>query len=123
MSESRTSQSPTEPQSLTLNVERSGTTATIFCHGRLVSGVSHLLYNQACQLLPDSKHLVLDLCDVSFMDSMGLGTLVRIYVSAKTAGCTLQLIHLGKRVRELLGVAGLLNVFSVIGEHGVTMKF
>jgi anti-sigma B factor antagonist len=108
---------------LTLNVERTGAKATVFCHGRLVSGVTHLLYNQVCQLLPDTQHLVLDLCEVSFMDSMGLGTLVRIYVSCKTAGCKLELIHLGKRVRELLGVAGLLNVFSIIGEHGVTLKF
>jgi anti-sigma B factor antagonist len=108
---------------LTLRVERTGSKATVYCQGRLVAGVTHLLYNQVCQLLPDTKHLVLDLCDVSFMDSMGLGTLVRIYVSCKAAGCTLQLIHLGKRVRELLGVAGLLNVFSIIGEHGVTLKF
>jgi anti-sigma B factor antagonist len=115
--------SPSIPALLTLNVEHSGAHATVFCHGRLVAGVTHLLYDQVCQLLPDTQHLVLDLCDVSFMDSMGLGTLVRIYVSCKTAGCTLQLIHLGKRVRELLGVAGLLNVFSIIGEHGVTLKF
>jgi len=123
MSESKTSQPATESALLSLTVERAGTTATIFCHGRLVFGVSHLLYNQVCPLLPETRHLILDLCDVSYMDSMGLGTLVRIYVSTKSAGCTLQLIHLGKRVRELLGVAGLLNVFSVIGEHGVTLKF
>ena len=114
---------PSAPTLLTLNAERAGAKATIFCHGRLVFGVTDPLYNQVCQLLPDTKHLVLDLCDVSFMDSMGLGTLVRIYVSCKTAGCTLQLIHLGKRVRELLGVAGLLNVFSIVGEYGVTLKF
>jgi len=108
---------------LTLTVERTDAKTTVFCHGRLVSGVTQILYNQVCQILPETKHLVLDLCDVAFMDSMGLGTLVRIYVSCKTAGCTLELIHLGKRVRELLGVAGLLNVFSILGEHGVPMKF
>ena len=108
---------------LTLNVERDGSKTTIFCRGRLVSGVTQILYNQVCQILPETKHLVLDLCEVTFMDSMGLGTLVRIYVSTKTAGVTLELIHLGKRVRELLGTAGLLNVFSILGEHGVPMKF
>ena len=108
---------------LTLNVQQSGSVTTIHCHGRLVAGFGHILYNQVCQLLPESKHLVLDLGDLAYMDSMGLGTLVRIYVSTKSAGCTLELVHLGKRIRELLGVAGLLNVFSVIGENGIPMKF
>lgn len=108
---------------LTLEVEQNGDKATIRCQGRLVSGVGQILYNQVCQLLPHTRHLILDLSGLEFMDSMGLGTLVRIYVSTKSAGCKLELIHLGKRIRELLGVAGLLNVFSVVGEHGVPMKF
>ena len=112
-----------QPAQLTLEVEQNGAKATIQCQGRLVSGVGHILYNQVCQLLPQTKHLVLDLSGLSHMDSMGLGTLVRIYVSTKSAGCTLELIHLGKRIRDMLGVAGMLNVFSIVGEHGVPMKF
>jgi len=108
---------------LTLEVEHKDGAVILHCHGRLVSGSTHILYNQVCQLLPATSHLILDLCEVTWMDSMGLGTLVRIYVSCKTAGCKLELIHLGKRIRELLGVAGLLQVFSVIGEHGIPMKF
>jgi anti-anti-sigma factor len=57
------------------------------------------------------------------MDSLGLGTLVRIYVSTKSAGCELILKNLGKRVRELLGLAHLLNVFTVIGESGIKIGF
>jgi anti-sigma B factor antagonist len=107
----------------TLEIERNGDTAVVHCHGRLVAGVTGNLYAPVCPLLPDFKRVVLDLTDVAFMDSMGLGTLVRLYVSAKSNGCKLELIHLGKRVRELLGVAGLLSVFSIIGEQGVPMKF
>jgi len=47
----------------------------------------NILYSQVCKLLPGTKKLTLDLCDVNYMDSMGLGTLVRIYVSTKSAGC------------------------------------
>jgi anti-sigma B factor antagonist len=111
------------PATLTLDVERQGATATIHCHGRLVSGVGQILYNQVCQLLPQTKHLILDLGDLAHMDSMGLGTLVRIYVSTRSAGCTLELTHLGKRIRELLGVSGLLSVFRIVGENGIPMKF
>jgi anti-sigma B factor antagonist len=108
---------------LTLTIDRTGDNAVIHCHGKLIYGEGNTLYSSVCQLLPATKHLVLDLSELTFMDSMGLGTLVRIYVSTKTAGCKLELIHLGKRIRQLLGVAGLLNVFTIIGEHGVPMKF
>jgi anti-anti-sigma factor len=55
------------------------------------------------------------------MDSMGLGALIRLYVSARSAGCDLELINLGKRIRQLLGVTNLLSVFTVIGETGIKM--
>jgi anti-sigma B factor antagonist len=111
----------TAAQPFTLVIEQSATTATVFCQGRLVAGVTDQLYDPVKKLLPEVKTLILDLGEVTYMDSMGLGTLVRLYASSKSAGCSLELVHLGKRVRELLGVTGLLNVFSHIGEHG--MKF
>jgi anti-anti-sigma regulatory factor len=54
---------------------------------------------------------------------MGLGALVRLYVSAKSKGCSLELVNLGKGIRQLLGVTNLLSVFTVIGEHGGIMRF
>jgi len=66
---------------------------------------------------------VLDLGEVAYMDSMGLGTMVRLYVSAKTGGCSLELTHLSKRVKELLGVTHLLGVFTVIGEKTGTIRY
>jgi len=107
----------------TLKVEQKGSVAVVRCHGRLVAGVSDQLYGRVKQLIPDSKRIVLDLTDVQHMDSMGLGTLVRLYVSAKSAGCRLELINLGKRVRELLGMTNLLGVFTELGEQGISIRF
>ncbi len=50
---------------------------------------------------------------------MGIGALVRLYVASKSAGCSLELTHLSKQIRNLLGVTHLLDVFVVIGESGV----
>jgi anti-sigma B factor antagonist len=108
---------------LTLDVERTGSTAVVRCHGKLVAGVTDLFYTQVRQLIPGSKRIVLDLTDLTLMDSLGLGTLVRLYVSAKSAGCSLELINLGKRIRQLLGMTNLLSVFTVIGEHGGIIRF
>lgn len=104
---------------LTLDVDRSDDVATVRCHGRLVAGVNDILFAEITRLIPDSKRIVLDLTDLSYMDSMGLGTVVRSYVSAKSAGCDLKLINLGKRIRQLLGVANLLSVFELVEEHDV----
>jgi anti-sigma B factor antagonist len=54
---------------------------------------------------------------------MGLGTLVRLYVSAKSGGSCLQLINLSKQIHELLGITHLLSLFGDMCEKGVTVKF
>jgi anti-sigma B factor antagonist len=54
---------------------------------------------------------------------MGLGTLVRLYVSAKNAGSCIELVNLGKQIRELLGITHLLSVFGDVCEQGITPRF
>lgn len=110
------------PRNLTLDIERSGSTVVVRCHGRLVADTDDVLYCQVKQLFPDSKRIVLDLTDLTRMDSMGIGTLVRLYVSARNAGCTLELMNIGKQVRLLLGTAHLLKAFTVVGEHGIKLN-
>jgi anti-sigma B factor antagonist len=107
---------------LTLDIERDGDTAVVRCRGKLVAGVNDFLYAEVSRLIPDTKRIVLDLTDLTHMDSMGLGTIVRLYVSTRSAGCELELINLGKRIRQLLGVTHLLSVFTVIGENGIKLS-
>jgi anti-sigma B factor antagonist len=110
---------PTTAPQLTLDIEHEGTTAIVRCHGKLVYGVTDVLYSQVSKLIPESKRIILDLTDLAMMDSMGLGTLMRLYVSARSKGCTVELIHIGKRVRELLELTKIIDVFSAVGEHGI----
>jgi len=109
------------PKHLTLEIERKDNLTIVRCHGQLVSGLTDILYTNVRPLIPVTKRIVLDLSELTFMDSMGLGTLVGLYTSAKATGCELQLLNLGKRIRELLGLTHLLDVFSIIGEHGVRL--
>jgi anti-sigma B factor antagonist len=109
------------PRTLTLEIEHTGDVTLVRCHGYLVSGLADRLHAKVRPLIPDRKRIVLDLSEVVWMDSMGLGTLVGLYTSAKGAGCELQLLKIGKRVRELLGLTNLLDVFVIIGERGVRM--
>ena len=107
---------------LTLDVDRSGHAAVVRCSGKLVAGVNDLLYHEVRQLIPCSHGIVLDLTDLTHMDSSGLGSLVRLYVSAKSAGCVLELDNIGKPIRHLLGLTHLLSVLTAIGEHDVRMR-
>jgi anti-sigma B factor antagonist len=104
---------------LTLDIDRDANPVVVRCSGRLVAGVNNSLYIKVSELIPHSSRIVLDLTGLTFMDSTGLGTLVRLYVAARSAGCSLELINLGKRIRELLGIANLLSVFTIIGENNI----
>jgi anti-sigma B factor antagonist len=91
------------------------------CSGHLTFDVSADFKRDIKALIPRSKHLVLDLTDLAYMDSAGLGAVVSIYVSAKKAGCGLQLINLSKRVKELLGITHLLTTFAACSEFNIKM--
>jgi len=89
----------------------------IRCTGRLVSQYTDDLRDEFMRVLPGARKIVLDLSDVRHMDSSGLGTLVRLYVSAKSAGCSLQLVNLSQRMKELLGLSNLLSLFTACGHY------
>jgi anti-sigma B factor antagonist len=106
---------------LTLDVVRTSSAIVVKCNGKLVAGVNDVLYSKVHELIPETKRIVLDLTNLARVDSMGLGTLVRLYVSCRSAGCSLELINLGKQVRQLLGTTNLISVFAIVGEHGIKM--
>ena len=96
-----------------------GNAVIVHCHGRLVAGTTDVLRSGIVPLIPTYKRIILELSDLSHTDSMGLGTLVRLYVSTKSDGCSLELMHLSQQIRNLLGLTNLFGIFTVIGEHGV----
>jgi anti-sigma B factor antagonist len=91
------------------------------CSGILTSANSGLLKTHVKELLPQTKHIILDLTELSQMDSSGLGTIVGLYISAKNAGSTLELINLSARIRELFSLTNLLSVFETCGRYGTRL--
>ena len=105
---------------LALAVDRMGDIVVVHCTGRLVAETSDRL-SEVRQLIPGPKRIVLDFMDLTHMDSTGIGALVRLYVSAKSAGCRLEIINMGKSIRQLLGITHLLSTLESIGEHNIRM--
>ena len=84
------------------------------CVGRIVFGdESGYLRDTVKQLILENKRIVLNLGEISYIDSGGLGTLVALYTSANSAGASIKLASLTKRVGDLLQVTKLLTVFDV----------
>jgi anti-sigma B factor antagonist len=106
---------------LSFEIERDGDTVVVKCHGRLVLGTSEELYQAVKPLLPQTKVVVIDLAELTYVDSMGLGTLVRLYASSKQDGCEFKLLHLGKQLRNLLKLTNLLSVLGQAEDHGINV--
>lgn len=72
-----------------------------------------LLRDEITKLLAeDKKKLVLDLGEVSYMDSAGVGELVSVYTSVKNRGGELKLANLTKKIKDLLSITQLLTIFD-----------
>jgi anti-sigma B factor antagonist len=85
----------------------------IDCVGRIVFG------DEASQLretvkreLTENNRLVLNLGEVSYIDSGGIGTLVSLFTTARNAGGDIKLANLTKRVGDLLQITKLITVFE-----------
>lgn len=91
------------------------------CQGELVAGVTDVLYQEVRPLFPNAKRIVLDFKEVTYVDSRGLGTILRLYVSAKTAGSSVELANIGARLRQILGITNLISVLTIIGEQNIRM--
>ena len=83
--------------------------------GRIVLGEeSNAVRERVKSLLTDNKKkIVMNMGNVTYIDSAGLGTLVAAFHSARQFGATLKLCNLGQKFQEVLQVTKLLTVFEV----------
>src|SRR5437762_2815088 len=96
--------------------ERDANCASVVApEGRSVLGEeSNALREKVKSLIAEGKKkIVLNMDNVTFIDSAGLGTLVAAHHSVKTQGASLRLCHLGSKFQEVLQITKLLTVFDV----------
>ena len=77
------------------------------CTGKITSDTIQELKSAVKPLFSESKTVLLDLTDVNYMDSSGLGAIVGLYVSAKAAKSQLKLINLSQHLKELFSITRL----------------
>jgi anti-sigma B factor antagonist len=93
------------------------------CSGRLVFGEeSASLRDTVKKVVVQNPNVVLNLHEVNYIDSGGLGTLVSLYTTARNAGGAVKLARLSQRINDLLQVTKLLTVFEVFDDEEKAAK-
>ncbi len=105
--------------SVKLNTRKVGDVTVIDVSGRITLGEgSSALRDVLRELITQGdKKILLNLSDVSYIDSSGIGELVSGFTSVANAGGTLKLLGLTKRVKDLLQITKLYTVFDVHEEE------
>jgi anti-sigma B factor antagonist len=97
---------------LLMTTERTPNESIVHCSGKIVSTTIQQLKAAVKPLFSESKTVVLDLTNVTYMDSSGLGAIVGLYVSAKAAKSRLRLINLNEHLKEIFSITRLGQVMA-----------
>jgi len=100
-------QPPFANPELKLETETTSEETLIRCIGKLTYTSCEVLRSTVHGLLPQTKRLVLDLKDMRYLDSYGLGVLVGIYLSARRQDCQLRLINVDQQAKNVLQITNL----------------
>lgn len=79
----------------------------------LGEGCTHLRQLIREELGKSNRHLLLNLADVTYIDSSGIGELVSAFTAVSNQGGQLKLLNLTKKVHDLLQITKLYTVFDV----------
>ncbi|HEV2729050.1 MAG TPA: STAS domain-containing protein [Terriglobales bacterium] len=94
------------------------------CSGRITLGEGSIILKDTVRelLSKGQKRILLNLGDVNYIDSSGIGELVSAFTTARNQGGDLKLLNLTKKVHDLLQITKLYTVFDVKDEEAAAVK-
>ena len=101
-----------------------GRVTVVDMSGRITLGDGSALLRKTLRDLLEQKRILilLNLADVDYIDSSGIGELVSGYTSVKNQGGELKLLHLTKKVHDLLQITKLYTVFDVHSDEATAVR-
>lgn len=106
-----------------LELEKTGEVAVLKCAGRIVRGKSLYRLRNAVTSLSPLRVVVLDLSEVELLDGGGLGMLVFLHNWASFKGIRLNVVNPSHRIREMLQLTGLADVFHISSVNDIIEMF
>ena len=101
-----------EPPVLQLEVERQPESTIVHCTGKVVIDSWAMFTVAVRALIPEGKPILVDLANVSLVDSVGIGTFVSVWASARKSGCALKFINLNADIHDLFEITRLHGLFA-----------
>jgi anti-sigma B factor antagonist len=107
-----------------IELRKSGDVVIVDLIGKLSAGLGDQILRETIdELLGENwKKILLNLSQVSFMDSAGLGELVAGLKTARNLGATLKILNQSPRVQQSLYITRLLPVFDIYEDEGPALK-
>ena len=110
--------------SVTLNSRQVGDVTVIDVAGRITLGEGSSALRDAIRDLvaKGGKKILLNLGEVNYIDSSGIGELVSSFTTVSNSGGALKLLNLTKRVKDLLQITKLYTVFEVFDDEASALR-
>jgi anti-sigma B factor antagonist len=109
---------------MTASARRAGAVTVVDISGRIeLGGESAALRDLVCDLLRKGhKQILLNLGDVHYIDSSGLGALVSAFTTVRKQGGELKLLNLTNKVSDLMQITKLYTVFDITNDEAEAVK-
>jgi anti-sigma B factor antagonist len=109
---------------LTIDIREVGHVTVLDVRGRIVLGDEiHQLRDAVRGLIADGKkRIILNLADVDYIDSSGVGELVGCFTTVRNSGGELKLLNLSQKVQDVLYVTKLYTVFDIRDDEFTAVK-
>lgn len=110
--------------SVKLTTRQVGDVTVIDASGRITLGEGASNFRDSIRDLvtKGNKKILLNLGDVSYIDSSGIGELVSGFTTVTNSGGSLKLVGLNKRVKDLLQITKLYTVFEVFDDEAAALR-
>ena len=110
--------------SLNINIRETAEAVILDLSGRITLGQPLVELRDSIReaLADDRKSILLNLADVSYIDSSGLGQLISSYATTTSRGGQMKLLNLQKRVNDLMQVTKLLTVFETYTSEEAALR-
>ncbi|HUK24872.1 MAG TPA: STAS domain-containing protein [Terriglobales bacterium] len=112
------------PVKMTTGTRQLGDVIVLIVSGRITLGEGNLMLREIVRDLADkgNKKIVLNLAEVNYVDSSGLGELVKTHATLRSKGGMLKLSNLSERVQNLLEMTRLSAVFDIHKDEDSAIK-
>ncbi len=110
--------------SVKLSVRQVGDVSVVDAAGRITLGEGSSAFREVIRDLVNkgSRKVLLNLADISYIDSSGIGELVSGFTTVANHGGQLKLLRLTKRVQDLLQITKLYTVFEVFEDESAAVR-